>query len=34
MLEGYALLGVNGLPNLGQHIKIVGFLFYPSGAVI
>ena len=29
MLEGYALLGVNGLANLGQHIKAVGFLFYP-----
>ena len=29
VLEGYALLGVNGLANLGQHIKVVGFLFYP-----
>ena len=29
MLEGYALLGVNGLANLGQNIKAVGFLFYP-----
>lgn len=29
MHEGYALLGVNGLTNLGQYIKIVGFLFYP-----